>query len=49
VIEAELGLESQVAGARCPCCGTAMVVVSEDERKVSLSCPSCHVSDIRMK
>lgn len=33
----------------CPCCGTAMVVVSETERRVDLSCPSCSVSDVRIK
>ena len=34
---------------RCPCCGTQMVVVSETETRVSLTCPGCHVSDVRMK
>ena len=42
-------MEGQAAESRCPCCGTAMVVVSETETKVSLSCPRCRVSDVRMK
>jgi len=42
-------LDAKSEGSRCPCCGTVMVVVSETETRLSLSCPSCHVSDVRMK
>jgi hypothetical protein len=42
-------LEGQVGATRCPCCGTEMVVASETETVLTLSCPACHVSDVRMK
>jgi len=33
----------------CPCCGTTMVVVSETDSKVTLGCPSCLTSEVRLK
>ena len=42
-------LEDEFQAPRCPCCGTEMVVVSETKTVLSLSCPACHVSDVRMK
>jgi len=42
-------LDAEKRQPTCPCCGTLMVVLSESETKVTLKCPACQVSDIRMK
>jgi hypothetical protein len=34
---------------RCPCCGTSMVVVEETGSKLTLRCPACLTSDVRLK
>ena len=49
LLDGLVGLDADKRQPSCPCCGTQMVVLSESETKVTLKCPACQVSDLRMK
>lgn len=37
------------SGPRCPCCGAPMLVDSETPQRVTLKCPGCLTTDLRLK
>jgi phage FluMu protein Com len=38
-----------VSPPRCPCCGSLLQTRSETETKITLECPNCKTSELRLK